>query len=150
MSRSPLAPLWPLLDWGARLLVGGLFCYAGVMKLRDPVGFANEIANYHLVPELAPYAAASLPTVEVVLGAALIAGPRPWRRAAALVLCALLALFTVAVAQAVLRGINVDCGCFGTSSGPVSTWTVIRDLLLLVAAALPLAIPPPRPAPAAG
>jgi putative oxidoreductase len=126
------------LHWAATLIrigLGALFVFAGVAKLRDPTAFATEIANYRLVPSLAPYLATTLPTVELVVGVALVVGPLLWRRAAAVAAMALLAMFTVAVVHVVRSGINVECGCFGGSSGPVSGWTVARDLALLAAAA---------------
>ena len=120
---------------GLRLLLGGLFIYAGVLKLPDPTGFATEITNYRFMPELAPFIAATVPTIEIVLGLVLIAAPVRWRRASALSLFGLIAAFTVAVGQVVARGINVSCGCFGGNSGPITLLTVGRDLLLLGAAA---------------
>jgi len=33
----------------------------------------------------------------------------------------------------VLRGINITCGCFGEGSGPVTTLTVLRDVVLVAA-----------------
>jgi putative oxidoreductase len=58
----------------------------------------------------------------------------------------LLVVFTLAVTQAVVRGINVDCGCFGgAASGPVTGWTIARDVGLLAAAAA-LSWLTPRPA----
>jgi hypothetical protein len=45
-----------------------------------------------------------------------------------------MAVFTVAVAQVTVRGINVSCGCFGGDSGPITIATVARDLGLLAAA----------------
>jgi uncharacterized membrane protein YphA (DoxX/SURF4 family) len=114
-----------------RLVLGGLFVVAGVLKLGDPTRFAIEIGNYRLWPQVAPYLAVTLPFVEVVLGLAVVLAPRPWRLGAALGLVGLLTTFTVAVSQAVGRGINVDCGCFGGQSGPVTGLTVVRDLALL-------------------
>jgi uncharacterized membrane protein YphA (DoxX/SURF4 family) len=122
-------------EWALRLGLGALFIVAGVLKLKDPTGFATEIVNYRFLPELAPWLAATLPAIEVALGAALVFAPAAWRRAAALATTALLVVFTVAVTQAVVRGINVDCGCFGSAAaGPVSMWTILRDLALLAAA----------------
>jgi uncharacterized membrane protein YphA (DoxX/SURF4 family) len=118
-----------------RVILGALLVFAGALKLRDPTGFATEITNYRLLPQLAPYLAATLPLVEIVLGAALILAPRVWRRAAALASLGLLLVFTLAVAQVVVRGINVDCGCFGGNSGPVTALTVLRDIVLCVMAA---------------
>jgi uncharacterized membrane protein YphA (DoxX/SURF4 family) len=119
--------------WALRLAVGVLFVVTGALKLKDPTAFATEIHNYQLFPGLAPYLAATLPTIEVVLGAALIAGPRAWVRAGALGTGALMIVFTVAVSWVVYRGINISCGCFGAGSGPVTMLTVLRDVLLLLA-----------------
>jgi hypothetical protein len=44
-------------------------------------------------------------------------------------------VFTVAVVSAVARGVNIDCGCFGAGSGPVSGLTIVRNLGLLAVAA---------------
>jgi putative oxidoreductase len=45
-----------------------------------------------------------------------------------------LAVFTVAVTQVVVRGINVECGCFGGAAGPVTALTIARDVGLFAAA----------------
>jgi uncharacterized membrane protein YphA (DoxX/SURF4 family) len=121
-----------------RLLVGGVLAVAGALKLRAPGAFATEIANYQLAPAAAPYLAVALPTVELVLGVAVIVAPRAWRRAAALGALALFGTFTVAVAAAYLRRINIDCGCFGTGGGPITALTVARNVGLMTAAALVL------------
>jgi uncharacterized membrane protein YphA (DoxX/SURF4 family) len=119
-----------------RLLLGGLFVYAGLQKLREPAQFAEEIANYQLLPALAPLLAATLPCIEVVVGGVLLGGARSWRRAAAATVALLSLVFTVAVSQALARGINIECGCFGTGGGPLSLLTVLRDVALTVASLL--------------
>jgi uncharacterized membrane protein YphA (DoxX/SURF4 family) len=118
-----------------RLGLGGLLILAGALKLRAPVAFATEIANYQLVPAVAPYVAAVLPILELVVGGALVVAPRAWRRAAALAALGMLAAFTVAVASAYFRRINIDCGCFGTGGGPITGLTLVRNLALMSAAA---------------
>jgi hypothetical protein len=117
-----------------RVCLGGLLLWSGAVKLRDPAAFAADIANYRLLPSLAPVLAASLPMIEIVLGSALLFAPSVWRRGAALAAAALLAVFTAALSQAVARGINVDCGCFGGASGQASGWTIVRDVALFAAA----------------
>lgn len=119
--------------WALRLGVGLLFIFTGVLKLGDPEGFATEIHNYQLFPVLAPLMAATLPAIEIVLGAALVLGPRAWVRGGALATFAVTAVFTVAVASVVARGINISCGCFGAGSGPVTMLTVLRDVGLCAA-----------------
>lgn len=146
---TPLSPtVRRALELALRVGLGALFVIAGVLKLRDPTAFATEIANYRFLPALAPYLATTLPMIEVVLGLALVIGPGPWRRAAALGTAGLLVVFLVAVTQVVARGINVECGCFGGNSGPVTGWTIARDLVLLGAAGAILALGR-EPAPAA-
>ena len=132
-----------------RLGLGGLFVLAGVLKLAQPTAFATEIVNYRFLPELAPYLAATLPAIEIALGVALVAAPVQWRRAAALAMAGMLAVFTVAVGQVVARGINIDCGCFGGGSGPVTAWTVFRDIALLGAAVAAVTLSAPKPEPPA-
>ncbi len=124
----------------ARVALGGVFVVAGALKLRDPAGFANDIANYQLAPALAPLLAAVLPSLEVVIGLALLALGAPWRRAAALCAAGLIVMFTVAAGSALARGIDVACGCFGSAGGAVGWTTLARDAALLAAAALVLAL----------
>ena len=121
-----------------RVLIGALFVYAGAEKLADVSGFVEEVANYRLLPQLAPLLGTVLPAVEVVAGLMLAVGPKTWRAPAALVVLILLVMFTVAVTSAWLRHIDVSCGCFGKGGGPVNGVTVLRDLILLAWAAVVL------------
>jgi putative oxidoreductase len=123
-----------IVSWLLRLGLGGLFIFAGVLKMEDPTQFALEVVNYRLFSSLAPYLAVTLPAVETLIGVGVIVFPAPWRRASALAIAGLMAAFTVAVVAAVTRHINIDCGCFGGKSGPVSWLTVGRDLALLAGA----------------
>jgi uncharacterized membrane protein YphA (DoxX/SURF4 family) len=119
-----------------RFVLGGVLIVAGALKLRAPGVFATEIANYQLFPFLAPYLAVVLPAVELLVGGALLVARRAWRRAAALAALVLFVQFTVAVAAATFRHINIDCGCFGTGGGPITALTLLRDLALVAGAAL--------------
>lgn len=117
-----------------RVALGGTFLVAAATKLPDMAAFAEAVANYRLLPAAAvPAAAAAVIGVEMVAGALLVAGRHA--RAAALVSAALLAAFAAGLASALLRGIDLRCGCFGGQEA--ATWlTVLRDLGLLAAAAL--------------
>jgi putative oxidoreductase len=123
--------------WALRIGLGALFVITGALKLGDPTAFAVEIHNYQLFPALAPMLAATLPAIEILIGAALLFGPRTWLRAGALASAGLMMVFTVAVGSAVARGINISCGCFGEAwgSSPVTLLTVARDVALLAASA---------------
>jgi uncharacterized membrane protein YphA (DoxX/SURF4 family) len=134
-----------------RLLVGGLFLYAAATKVPDMAKFAEEVANYRLLPAaLVPGVAAVVIGLELVAGLALVTGIAA--RPAAVALSGLLAIFTVGIAQALARGIDLRCGCFGTEEA-ATWWTVVRDLAIL-APALAVAIwgpgrLVPRPSPRA-
>ena len=119
--------------WALAFGLGGLLLYAGVAKLGDPAGFAEEIANYQLWPAAAPYLATVLPVVEIVLGAALILFVRggPWLQGAALATSGLMGVFTVAILFVLANGIDISCGCFGGDAGPVSGITLVRDVALV-------------------
>ena len=121
---------------GLRWVVGGIFLYAGVVKLRAPLDFADSIASFQMLPTVAinPLAL-SLPYFEIITAGMLILS---WRkRAAALAVLVMTTVFAVAMTTALVRGLNVDCGCFGGGSpSRLKTWTSLgRDLLLIAASA---------------
>lgn len=138
--RSGLSLLVLTLRW----TVGITFLYASLDKLAHPAAFAQSIANYRLVPMplLHPFAWL-LPVVEAVVGAALVVG---WqRRGAALLAVGMLVMFTVAIGAALARGLDISCGCFQTEGGHgVGRDLIVRDILLLAAALVPLLAPSDR------
>lgn len=59
----------------ARLVLGGALLLAGALKVTDPAQSALAVRAYQLLPyELAGYVGYVLPSVEVLLGAAILAG----------------------------------------------------------------------------
>ena len=128
MSQSKLPVLASL---ALRVLVGGAFALAALLKLRDPGAFAEQIGNYQLLPELSNYIAITLPSIELATALVLIFGPRLWRQGAAFVFGGLLVVFTTAILRAWASGINLECGCFGVGSTQIGPWPVLRNLGLL-------------------
>lgn len=121
------------LNLSARLLLGGVFLWAGVVKALDPLSFARSVAGYQLLPQLGNLlVAAALPWVEIVVGTLLVAGRLV--RPAALVAAWLNLLFMAAIVSVLARGLNVDCGCFGHDRATPPELALLRDLLLLAAA----------------
>jgi len=115
-----------------RVVLGALFIWAAVTKLPDIAAFAQDVANYRVIPAaLVPIVAAAVVGIELLAGIALVIGVMD--RPAAAVLAVLLAAFTALLAQALLRGIDLRCGCFGGDER-ASWWTVVRDLVMLAAA----------------
>jgi putative oxidoreductase len=122
------------LSFVSRLVLGGVFLYAGASKVLDPGGLAVSIRSYGLgLPEwFVTFSAYSLPLIEVLLGVYLLVGL--FTRASAWAANVLLVVFLAALAQGALRGLEIDCGCFGSGfgDGASSLWIdVLRDLGLL-------------------
>jgi uncharacterized membrane protein YphA (DoxX/SURF4 family) len=118
-------------------VVAGVFLYAAIPKIGNPAAFATDVANFRMLPaSLVNVAAVTLPWIELVAACFLVLGI--WTRGAALVCTGLLLVFTIALGAAVVRGINIECGCFGQAdAGDVVGWgTVVRDGVLLVPAIL--------------
>ncbi len=124
-----------LLFWLARLILAAIFIYAGVIKIVDPRGFASNIDNYQMLPYImVALVAIILPWIEVLAGLALLLGK--WMRGSAMLLMILNAVFIIAIASALARGLDIDCGCFTTSDTgtQIGIRKIIEDLLLLVMA----------------
>ncbi len=127
-----------------RLAVGGLFIYAGVAKALTPLDFAQNIRNYGLVGQTLSFLAALvLPWLEIFAGLLLAAGV--WRRSAALLISAMLALFILLTLVTIARGIDVDCGCFGAVSRKAG-WSVVAEDALMLYASLCILLSRRRPA----
>ena len=93
-----------------RIIVGSVFLWASLSKIIDPAKFAREISNYHVMPfGLENTVAIFLPWLEFFIGSALILGIMV---DGSVILCsALLIMFNMLVAQAMVRGFNIECGC---------------------------------------
>jgi len=111
-----------------------VFLVAAADKLGNPELFARNIANYRLVPlELVNVLAIVLPWLELMVGLMLLAGLRV--QAAAMVAAGLLVVFTVALVSALVRGLDIHCGCFSQTATERIGWErVLHDIALLVAA----------------
>lgn len=114
----------------SRVVLGGVFLFSGVSKLRDPAWPSNA-QRFGLPRPLA------LPLAygELGLGGVLVAQVEPpWPSFAAL---GLLAVFTSAAAAHAARHDDVPCGCFGAaSSARPTTWRTVARNLGLCALAL--------------
>jgi len=114
-----------------RIVLGGVFLYAGGLKIADPVAFAGNIAAYQLLPTIGNYLiAATLPWVEFLCGLLLILGVRV--RACATLVLLMNCVFVVALASAVIRGLDIDCGCFRQGGPKTTPWNaLLRDLVFI-------------------
>ena len=95
----------------SRLLVGGMYIVASFYKIIEPASFAKSIWQYHMMPgSLINLMALILPWLELLIGLAIILGLT--YRGAILWANLLLVVFIIALASTIVRGIDIDCGCF--------------------------------------
>jgi uncharacterized membrane protein YphA (DoxX/SURF4 family) len=98
-----------------RIVLGAIFIYAAISKLGAPQDFADSIAAYHLVPgTVISVMALGLPLFELACGLFLLTGY--FCTTGLLSVIGMLVLFLAALLVAVVRGLPVECGCFGAHS----------------------------------
>jgi len=125
------------LSYVIRWILGILFIYASIDKIRYPTEFVKIIYNYQIFPEIVinPIAII-LPWLELFLGIFLISGIL--MRGAILLTNVLLLSFFLIILIDMIRGINVECGCFNLAENPSAKvsmlWYLIRDGILLTMA----------------
>lgn len=116
----------------SRLILGGVFIAAGIPKILDPGAFAVAIRSYELaLPEwFVSFSAHALPYAEVLIGLYLVFGlftkPTAWATTA------LMLVFTIALLQGAVRGLEINCGCFGAGEESSNLWLAfLRDVGLV-------------------
>ncbi|MCX7878827.1 MAG: DoxX family membrane protein [Ignavibacteria bacterium] len=116
----------------AKLVLGSIFIYASLDKIANPEAFAGIIKNYRLLPiQLVNPLAIFLPWLELFTGFLLIVNK--WVKASLLIYSTLLIIFVIALSQALVRGLDISCGCFSVQSSSASDiWMrIVEDLILL-------------------
>ncbi len=118
------------LTLAGRLVLGVVFLYAAYTKLRQPwLQLAGTIDAYKLLPEWAVlFLAHYLPWLELALGILLLAGFG--LRYVAIVSSALLLGFFAAMLRSYVKGMGIECGCFGAGEA-IGPRTLTRDGLLV-------------------
>ncbi|MDN5746245.1 MAG: DoxX family membrane protein, partial [Nocardioidaceae bacterium] len=118
-------------------VTGGVWLVAGGLKLTEPDASIDAVRAYQLLPSsMAEAVGLVLPSVEVVLGLALVLGVLT--RSAAVVSALLFVAFVIGIASVWARGIEINCGCFGGGGAQAGAsseypWEIARDAALLLA-----------------
>jgi uncharacterized membrane protein YphA (DoxX/SURF4 family) len=138
---------WALVLLAARVLVGGIFLLASVPKIQSPGAFADAVRAFHLLPPnlVLPFAFV-VPWLELLVAVYLITGFMS--RLGALGAIALLGMFLAGLIDSIITGNTAHaCGCFGAAlqdnaivsflagGNTVTSWDVIRDVILALVAA---------------
>jgi membrane protease YdiL (CAAX protease family) len=115
-------------------VLGAILMVSGGIHLQNPYRFYDSVLRYELVGRnVALILAMTLPFLHIWIAAGLF-----FKRSNSLLeLASAVGLFSVysfVVASAWVRGLKIHCGCFGESDGEIGLHTVLRNLLLLIAA----------------
>lgn len=151
MQSSPLN-FRRLVIWIGRLVLGGIFMYAGYSKLFYPnrnfwpwlflkfsinmniSQFAAQVDAFKLLPPGGvQFVAHTLPFTEIILGLLVLLG---WRlRIWAPLLTAIMLGFFSVVLRAYLLHMDINCGCFATPE-PINLKKILEDGALALLAVL--------------
>lgn len=134
VPKGPWANSCPML---ARVMLGGIFLISGLAKISDPVRFLFTLRDFRLFPGgVESFLAVYIPWLEFILGLALLLGLLS--RTAFLMLAALNFGFIIAIGSVIVRGIEVDCGCFGLLADmlhlpDMADWkAIVRNTIFIV------------------
>lgn len=113
----------------ARFGLAAVWLIAGGLKVLDPDQTYIAVRAYDVLSQWGvEIVAALLPWVEIALGLLLLLGAGT--RIAAVASLGLLVMFVAGLTQAWVRGLSIDCGCFGGGGtvGPDET-AYLQELL---------------------
>lgn len=118
------------------LAVGVLFVRSSIAHLSNPYFFLSSIYGYKIVgPDFGFALALVIPFVQLVVVCCLLA--RTFVSASFSLAAFLFATYSVAQASALWRGLNIQCGCFGsTASNPINAGTLSMVIGLFFGCAL--------------
>jgi len=118
----------------SRLILGGVFIFAGIAKLPHISTLIWEIEQYQILPEsLAIAYGYALPPIEITLGTLLIFGILIRITASVSGLAVL--SFAIAKIAAIARGLDFDiCPCFGPAMPLLTMHSLAIDFVLLALA----------------
>ena len=122
--------------WIARIFVGLLFIFSGLIKANDPLGFSYKLVEYFEVfhitflNSLALSMAIVLCSLEMILGFALLIGVRSKQVAWGLLL--LIIFFAFLTFYSAAFKVVQTCGCFGDAIVLTPWQSFSKDLVLLL------------------
>lgn len=123
----------PFLRSVLRIGLAAMFLAAAWPKFSHPDDFALLVAQYQFLPAFLVYPFSLwLSAFEIVVALLLIL--TPWEREGAALTGLLMAMFIVALAQALGRGLGIACGCFdiaGAADAGETWFSLLRDMVLL-------------------
>jgi len=124
-----------------RIYLALVFILSGLDKINDLQTFSNSILNYKILPiYVVNLLVIVIPWIEVITGSFLLLGI--YIKENSLIIFSLLVVFTLAIFSAVIRGLDIECGCMGAIDGrKVGLLKIIENLALTIIAFLGIKFP---------
>jgi len=115
-----------------RAFLAFIFIYAAILKIAEPGDFSQAIANYKLLPDnIINILAIILPWIEISAGILLLFGVAVKENS--VIINGMLIVFIIAIGISLARGLNIDCGCFGTADGSkIGLTKILQNIGLLL------------------
>jgi len=128
----------------ARVIVGVLFIFSGLVKANDPLGLSYKMQEFfevwaqnpsltstmHWLSDYALPFSIIMITLEIIVGVGILTGI--WKRFFSSLLLLLILFFTFLTGYAALSGKIATCGCFGDCIPLTAMQSFIKDIILLV------------------
>ena len=112
-----------------RIIVGGIFFYAGSLKINDLQSFELSIRNYQILND--PWVgilAMTLPPLEMILGITILI--KFLYQGALLIACMTMSVFIASLLSLLARNIDINCGCLGLNTSVQIQITI--DILIVL------------------
>ncbi len=124
-----------------RIYLALVFILSGFDKISNLAAFATSIENYDILPiHIINLIAIVIPWIEVITGGLLLLGF--YIKENSIIIATLLTVFTLALLSAVLRNLDIDCGCQGTFDGQkVGMLKIIENVSLIIVSILSIKFP---------
>lgn len=114
-----------------RFFLGFVFIYAAIAKISEPDQFAIAIFNYQLFPDFSiNFLAVFVPWLEIVCGFGLLFGV--YIKENSMIYLSLMTMFTIAIIISILRGLDIECGCFGSEDSSKVGIVKIGENIVLI------------------
>jgi uncharacterized membrane protein YphA (DoxX/SURF4 family) len=128
----------------ARIIVGILFIFSGLIKANDPLGLSYKMQEFfdvwsqnasltsmmHWLSDYALPFSIIMITLEIIVGVGILTGI--WKRFFSWLLLLMIIFFTFLTGYAALSGKIATCGCFGDCIPLTAMQSFIKDLVLVV------------------
>lgn len=124
-----------------RAFIALLFIITGAGKIADPQQFSMAILKYRIFDLFfANIIAIYIPWFELVVGVLLLFGS--YIKENIIFIDLMLIFFNVLIITAIIRGLNIDCGCYGAAGAMQVGFTKLAENFGLIALSLVLLFAP--------